>query len=349
MPAVEFGKLNAPITLVVARVFITITATTMASFIEEAASGIPLYAQGSSTPNVCAAMSMMQAASERAWDEAASCMHVDTPPRPFGLLDLGPKIIEPGHAPEDLSTDPGMTYTYFDIYLAKVPSSDAFAEFLARVEPAFLIIKMMGDARTVLLRPIHVRPTQLRDILSHCVVRGPTPHAQTIHGTETELPLWHLSNTDDSGSVEFYSGVLYTAGASEVELVVELKPSAIKLPPPAVIAARSAAFQAQRQKSTRLQWKWTKCRFRCDLFSVSGRMLLIKYIQSVRTCMHTLRMMWPSSQPTRSSRRHGMLQPAPLSRQMQGPALPFPPRRRLAEPLRRRSPSELATGSGPCR
>lgn len=217
----------------------------MDSHCEEAANGIPLYAtRSSSTPSVYEMMCIMQAASE----QMAARMSVDTPSRPFGLLDLGPKIIEPGHAPEQLSTDPGKTYTYFDIYLAKVPSDDNLAGFLALAESAFVIIELMGDARSVLLRPIYAEPTQLRHIMDHCVVRGPTPHAQTIHSTETELPLWHLSNPADYNKIEFFSGMLYSAGASEVELVVKCNPTAIKLPRPTVIAARTAEFQAQRQK-----------------------------------------------------------------------------------------------------
>ena len=170
------------------------------------------------------------------------------PTESLGLLDLGPKIIEPGHPPEKLSTAPGMTYTHRNLYWVRLGAETELHTFLIDIARGFVLLDLMGVDQVLLMSRLFFRSGQPDNILAHCVTRGPTPHAQTIYGSDEELQLWHLTNPDDYDLVQFNGDMLYQLGAVDVQLVVKVNPVGITLPHPAAIDERVAAFQRRQQQ-----------------------------------------------------------------------------------------------------
>ncbi len=196
---------------------------------------------------------MMAADREQQQAMSVDCTTTATPctcaaSTPSGLMDLGPKIIEPGHPPEELSTVPGITYTHRNLYCVRLGTETELQAFLINIARGFILLDLMGVDQVLLMSRLVFKPGQPDNILAHCVARGPTPHAQTIYDSNETLQLWHLTNPDDYDLVQFNSDMLYQLGAIDVQLVVKVNPVGITLPHPTAIDERVAAFQQRQQQ-----------------------------------------------------------------------------------------------------
>jgi hypothetical protein len=154
-----------------------------------------------------------------------------------GVLDIGPHLARSDAATkEELSTEPGMTFTHRHVYRVTLMEGTLTA-FLTKIDPFFNVIDIMSA--TVVLVQSRFIQIHMTEILNHCVVRGPTPNMHTVHENFVHpSELWHLSDPDDNVTIQTINCHLEKCGAIEVVLVTSFRPSGVLLPSVATIRQR---------------------------------------------------------------------------------------------------------------